>query len=557
MIASVTFTLPVAAFPGGPAVVGWLLLATAVVWSLRPAPPEDERWFLRWGWWLMLAAVLLAFRWPLIWLPHELYPDESQLLCGALTLRHDPVFWRSVDGGTAGPLDYYALLPAAFCPGVTAFAATRITAALLIWAGLVATGETLALVSGRQVARIAVLPVLAFAAFTTSPEFVHCSTELVPAALLAAAVFGLVRQGLRPSTPRVWLTALLLGAVPFAKLQAAPIALLLGLVLVVQEFRAGRRANVTTAIVAALLPTLAALTLVTLTDQRENMMIPYFLQNLFYSSGGRQPLAVVLREHWEQAVTNGYLPLWLTGSTVAVVAGLMRTPCSPRPLRRVGLIALAQVAAAIACVLAPGRPYQHYVNLMVMPLGLLAGLALAVVSAVLALRPAPRQRAAAVTFLLFTLAPQVALALSGRADPYAYYNNVATAPGPAHLELVRHVRALAAPGESLGLWGWRSALYVETGLHQATREAHTEFLFVTGPWQQYYLRRYFGDLLAAPPPVFADAVGPGNFRFTDRRWAHEVFPRLRDWLAANYVLAGEWDGVRVYVRRDRRPAGVN
>lgn len=533
------------------AVAGWLLLAAATAWSLRSAGPQEATGLRRWGWWGLTGAVLLAFRWPLIALPHELYPDETQLLSGALTLWHDPVFWRSVDGGTAGPLDYYALLPAALFPGATAFAATRITAAILIWGGLVATGETLALVSDRQVARIAVLPVLAFEALTTSPEFVHCSTELVPALLLAAALFGLVRQQVRPAAAPVWWTALLLGAVPYAKLQAAPIALVLGLVLLGQEIAAGRRGNVAPAIAAALLPTLVALAVVTVTDQAEHMMIPYFLQNLVYSSGGRQPVTTVWREQWQQSVTNGYLPLWLAGSSVAVLAGAMRTPCAPPPLRRAGLVALIQAAAALTCVLAPGRPYQHYLQLLVLPLGLIAGVALAVVSAVRALRPVPRPRAAAALFLLFTLVPQVARAVAGRTDPFAYYNNVATAPGPAHRELVRRVRALAAPGEALGLWGWRSALYVETGLHQATREAHTEFLFVRGPWQSYYLRRYLGDLQAARPPVFVDAVGPGNFRFADRRWGHEVYPLLRDWLEKNYEPAGDWDGVRVYARRGR------
>ena len=81
------------------------LLGVRVTTSVAPPP--------RWTWWLLLAGALLAFRWPTLWIPHQQNPDESQLIAGAIALRHDPVFRRSVDGGTAGPLDFYPLLPAA------------------------------------------------------------------------------------------------------------------------------------------------------------------------------------------------------------------------------------------------------------------------------------------------------------------------------------------------------------------------------------------------------------------------------------------------------------
>lgn len=55
-----------------------------------------------------MAAALPGFRWPLLWVPHHLNPDESRLIAGALARRHDPVFWHSVGGGTAGPLDYFS-----------------------------------------------------------------------------------------------------------------------------------------------------------------------------------------------------------------------------------------------------------------------------------------------------------------------------------------------------------------------------------------------------------------------------------------------------------------
>ncbi len=543
----------IATLLSGSAAFGWVLLAVALVLSVRPGPPGEISQLNRWGWWALLAGALVAFRWPLITLPHELYPDESQLLAGALTLRHDPMFWRSVDGGTAGPLDYYALLPAAFFSGTAGYAAARLTAALIIWGMLVAAGETLALVTSRTAARVAVLPALAFEALTTSPEFIHYSTELVPGLLLAAAVFAGVRQSLQPARGNLWAAALLLGAVPFAKLQAGPIAAALGLLLVMQEVVAGRPRNSGLLIGVALLPALLVAGLVTATDQAENMLIPYLLQNMQYTQIGRLPLREVVYQFGEQSVTNGYHALWLAGSAVVCFGAMFLLRDTPGRLRACAGAAAGLLAVTVFCILSPGRPYHHYLNLLTLPVMLLAGVALGLALQVGAGSEHPRSSLALGGFLLCTLLPQLALRASPRPDPFEYYNTVVSARGPAHRELVARIRTLAAPGEPLGIWGWRCSLYVETGQPQATRQAQSIFQWLTGPWQNYYLRRYYEDLVAARPPVFADAAGPGNFWFDKRIMGHEVFPLLRDWVQTNYRYVAEVDGVRIYSRADRAP----
>ena len=543
--------LSLAAFAAAPALAGWVLLLWATAGSLRDEQPGNKS--SRWTWWLLVLGVLVLFRWPLITLAHELYADETQMLASALTLRHDPVFWRSVDGGTAGPLDFYVLLPASFFPGTAGYAATRLTAVVLLWGLLVAAGETLALVTDRRVARAAVLPALAFEAFTTSPELVHYSTELVAALLLALAVCAIVRQTIRPADGNLWAAALLLGAVPFAKLQAGPIAAALGLGLIVFEHRAGRPRHVGLLIGAALLPSLLVAVGVTATGQAEHMLIRYFLQNSHYTQIGRLAPGEVVGQLWTQSVTNGYHALWLAGSAVFIIGAAGGAGPVPLPLRRSALAAAGLLAVSVFAILAPGRPYHHYLNLLTLPLTLLSGLALHHLRqsglggkySATALVPG--------VFLLCTLLPQLGLRASPRPDPFAYYNTTLSARGPEHHQLIAAIQSLSTPGEALGLWGWRSSLYVEAGLTHATREPTTLFQWVAGPWQNYYLRSYYENLVASAPPLFVDTAGPGNFWFDRRAMGHEVYPRLRDWVDTNYRLVGEWDGVRLYARRDRRP----
>ena len=544
--------LPLATLASATSLTGWALLLLATAWSLRNDQPPGKTGG-RWGWWLLLAGVLVAFRWPLIALPHELYADETELLAGALTLRHDPVFWRSVDGGTAGPLDFYALIPAALFPGTAGYAVTRLTAVLMVWGLLVAAGETLALVAGQRVARVAVLPALAFEALTTSPELVHFSTELVASLLLALAVFMIARQTLRSARGNLWAAALCLGSVPFAKLQGAPIAAALGLGLVWFETSAGRPRQAARLVGVALLPTLLVAAVVTATGQAEHMLIPYFLQNTHYTQIGRLPPGEVIGQLWAQSVTNGYHALWLAGNAVFCAGTILLARPWPGRLRRQALAATGLLAVSLGCVLAPGRPYHHYLNLLTFPVTLLTGLVLHHLVESRTSGKGPATTLILGGFLLCGQFPQLGLRATPRPDPYEYYNTTLSARGPEHQRLIATLQGLASPGETLGLWGWRSTLFVEAGLTQATREPTTLFQWLTGPWQNYYLRRYYESLVAAPPPVFVDTAGPGNFWFNNRTMGHEVYPRLRDWVDTQYRLVGEWDGVRVYARRDRRP----
>lgn len=535
-------------------VAGWLCLLLAVGVGARQlrgtASPR-----VQWGFWLLLGAALLCFRWPLISLPHELYPDESQLLAGAITLRYDSLFWRALDMGTAGPLDCYVLMPAAWFPGVAAYAVARVIGTLLVWATLVAIGEALAGITGLAMARVAALPALLFLTFTTSPEYIHHSTELVANLLVALAVLAGARQLRAPAPRYLWMAGLLLGAVPWAKLQLVPLAGAFGMLLIACEWSAGRRREILQLIVAALLPTLLVFVVLTVSDQMEHMIVPYLMQNFLYVQTGRQPLALVAHRQWDQAVTNGYIATWLAGAVLmsAITAIVCRRKIAPAT-RSLALCALGTLGVATLCILAPGRPYPHYLQLLLIPVTLLVGVAIVPWFAPAA-NP-PGARAGLLLFFLSLVAPLLALRLSPRPDPYAYYNLIATAPSAGHRELVAKLQSLSRPGEALGLWGWRSSLYVETGLRQATHESHPLALLITGPGQAYYLRTYYEKFVANAPPVFVDATGPGNFYFTDRRQGHQLFPRLRDWVQANYTLVAELDGARVYARNDRLAASL-
>ena len=510
-----------------------------------------------WRWSLVILGVLMIGRWP-TWFVRELNPDESQLIAGALTLRHDPVFWRSVNGGTAGPLDFYALLPAGWISGADGFLSARVTALCVIAIALIFAHQTIALVYGRQVARVTGFAALCFEALTLDFDLLHYSTEIASMGLLAVAFFLAVRRFVADADWR-WnlLGGILLGAVPFAKLQAAPMAALLGFGWIAGELWRNRQARSDwTRSVAALCagacgPLLMFAVILVFTGEWHHAVISYILGNIRYAAASNAPAKDIFL-----ALLSGEISLfcWLAGTAVWLLLTLP-LPRSPDPrARRITGIVVLFAFAALGCILAPRFPYVHYWQLFVVPWTLVIGAA----TGLIALGLEGRGTALRCGFLcacLFCTTGGLLAVRASELSPFigAMVYSQTHPQGVVACELTKYAR----PGEALGLWGWMNRYYLESGLRQATRDVQSIEEIVISPNRDYSRQLYLSDLRKAAPPVFVDAVGPGNFYFNDRRLAHDaVFPELAAYIQENYTRVAEIGGSRIYVRNDRRPSAV-
>ncbi|MEO7700409.1 MAG: hypothetical protein ABIZ04_14390 [Opitutus sp.] len=553
--------------------LGWVGLFGLIAWCLltpaRGAGDESVGVL----WWLVTAAVLLCFRWALVHAPFEFNPDEGQLLAGALTLRHDPVFWRSVDGFTAGPLDFYPLIPATFAGGLNSFTAERLTGLAGTFGAWVFAGEALALLAGRLIARAVVLPALAAYVFTTSPDFLYYSTEIAPVFLLSMAVWLFAKHVRRPTASNLWSIGLVLGAVPWSKLQATPLAGTLWLVVAIHESirsnvvhrwsrNAGPRTDhggadskklagsrlrvVPILLLAGIIPSLAFGAVATVTGQVHHLIISYVLNNFGYVQAAPLSLAATLSKQWGNATVNGTLGFWMAGILAFTVISLF-IPHKKPMAKAATVVALLLVAAALLAIAMPRRDTGHYLIFLSLPLMLCAGAALVVLCSGNLNTKQLYAKVGTALFLAAVLAPQLIWA---RSHPGPLYETDPTAASPARAELSRTIRQYAHSGEPLGVWGWASALYIDTGMYQATREGQTQPQINAGRWRSYFLKRYMEDLNASDPPVFVDTVGTGNY-MVHRSRAHESFPSLTEFLDRRYTFVEELGGMRIYVRKDR------
>jgi hypothetical protein len=173
-----------------------------------------------------VAGCLVMWRYPVLLL-NELNPDETQFIVAARKLFSDPMFFRSVDCGTSGPLNIYPLmLPALF--GLSPdYASSRLVGIFIIFLSIYTLYRAFALLVPDHVARIAILPLSGIFSVLSYWDFLHYTSEHVALLILSLSIYSCIRllrdsQGYRFY---MCILGLLTAAALFAKMQAVPMLL--------------------------------------------------------------------------------------------------------------------------------------------------------------------------------------------------------------------------------------------------------------------------------------------------------------------------------------------
>lgn len=503
-----------------------------------------------------MVAVLMAFRWPVIFNPRNAGIDEGLWIGGTLTLFKDPIFWRGVDGDSAGPLVFYALMPLGPL-GLLNFAGIKLAATLLLWAALWFSYAGLRAVWGDALARLGVLPAACFFAFETRLEFVSYSTEHVTLLLLAAGWWGVLRAVARPESlgPELgpWIVAgSALGAVPFAKLQGVPMAGLLVAAALAwavtrRTWTARRRVGAIATFAAAVcfVPLVFSLML-TAGLKWEDFWIPWIELNRARSAGAFGVDAAGGFLAWQFIAQTRLFQVLLFGAPLVAVAAVLARPQWRGARAWAAVVSIGLLGVSVAAALVPAYSF-HHLHFLVLPLALMAASTLAMGWSLPTGEPEWRRRGLLAVILMVLVVPQVALWLRrGNAGVPATPPSLRVETGPLALEILRR----AGADDRLIVWGTQHVLHAQTGLAQGTREANPRIPVVPPRFRDYYRRRYLADWERSRARFFVDQTSarPEDARLR-ARWGHEADPEVRDYVARHYDYMGEFEGMRLYVRK--------
>jgi hypothetical protein len=530
---------------------------------------------------LGIGAVLLAFRWPIVFSNVCLNVDEAATLAGADTLARFFKFWIYSDGVTHGPLNQYPLTLLALLGFPMDYTTARLFGLTMVWGALAGAYLMLLDAMDEIQARMAILPALAFFAFALDADFLHYSSEHVAMCLLSLGGYVYWHGLFTKKNRMVFFGALLLGSVPWAKMQGGPIAVLMsfGGILIMLFFHgassAGEKKKMTLAWLAgSLVPTLVILLLVTcwgawpdfasslklLTSYGGTVMFPDYqcptpfhsFQRLFLA-GSEQ-----FRAYWMPALATAFLalPFFLKKRTIRISTtedgGAMHPRFLPGAISmaRQGAffaLALAMTFGALVSITAAGKAFSHYVLFAILPFCILAAVCF---FGGLAPFLAKSEKEKAITILLFlcaTIIPQFVVR-GGLGTPYVPFKKEYTVMRTGPVAAV--INTYSKAGDTFALWGWYDQLPAETRLPLATRVSNISASLVPA-CRGFVIERFVSDVTVRRPKFFVDAVGPGRDVLTDRQTdGHEVVLPLQQLIAANYTLLADTDGARVYVLRE-------
>ena len=501
-------------------------------------------------------CVLFVARMPVFAFNIALNPDESQMIANAKKyIFVDMNTWRSVDTGSSGPLNSMVLMWPVLGLGRVTYFSARLTGAFLIGATWLFT--YLSLFRSIPQMRIFLAGMLmCFLAGTYFFDFVHYSSEHLPVALLAFSTY-IVILALHSRVRRSLLiaSALALGAIPFAKLQATPIAAVLGMMHVALiSFSVHvpwkQRIGDLAVLGAALVPALAILVPLAASGNLSDFWVSYIEWSRAYIQAPL-PFMVLMEMEW----TDQFLHWYADGCILVIIAGVTLWAArvidvDTRQAFMAGGAFLIFVVAMLTVFL-PGRPFTHYLILLASPLALVAGTLWPRSSFLFTMRKFPILigTAAACCFILAT---------GLYASTPIRLNLTITAieqPGNAG-----NVFAWNPPAEAgLLIWGWMPEWYAMSPFVPATREVTTYNQLVESPLKGYFRDRLIGDFKAHRPALVVDAVAPNSFFFKDpKNQGLQTFPELAGLVAAGYgAVTTSPDCPRIYIRNDLVPSWRN
>jgi hypothetical protein len=410
-------------------------------------------------------------------------------------------------------------------------------------------------------------------------DYVHYTSEHVSIAILSVALLIVCQFYSSDSTnqsKKIFALGLLLGMIPYAKLQALPMAAVIALIFLHILWQKNfQRSNFFIIIFVFVVgcmffPTLIFLYLV-IFSLSEEFWRSYIQQNLFYATQGitRKPLDFFQksRRFWRMLGRSNDTKILFSLTGIVLILGLpflikKRGSLTHNIVQSNSFIfvyySLAIVVAAIYSITKTGSSFTHYLLFLMVPSGFLIGVFLGEIQKSL---PAPELTIKNLKPPLFTIIIAIIfvssflqVAKSIKTGNH-YLNNrrqyIENYTSPVAKTIIKY----ASAGESMAIWGWASKLHVETGIVQATRDDSTFWQIVPNPQQPYFLKQYRDDLLNSKPRLFIDSIAPNCdycFFKNEKTQRHEKFPEIAKVVSQNYKLVDEVQGVRIYVKKETR-----
>jgi hypothetical protein len=513
---------------------------------------------------VVLIAFILSFRIPLIIYGVQNI-DESLWIATAKTLSQDLRPWVSAETGTGGPLIPISLIPLKIFNVPIDHGTLKLMSGVVMILNVALLYMGFTRLIGLGLARLVILFLATAVAVMRTSDMIAYNSEHIVILLLCISFYllsRLYRSGAGKYNYRIVALGFALGLVPYAKLQGAPMALLMGLVACLITYMTLDIKSLRLLIISALAPTILVLLIVYLTGGLNEFWLSYIKNNLFYATAVENNN---LTNRWnvlkEIIFQPDELQFFFYSCFVFILIGLFIILIALRKISRENkimiLLSLLFLFVSMYCIAAPGRPFGHYLLLMLIPLTMVVAFILHSICSIIKINWNERKLSiflirffASALFICitslyffkkeFTFRPQYLV------KAREYYDGFCL-----HGDVVAILNRYYEPGDKMAIWGWGTGLFEGTKYLMGTRDGATPLQIETGPLQAHYLRRYLKDLQVNKPKIFVETISPSFFRFDDRsKSGFENFPLIANYIKTDYNFEGEIGTARYFFRKD-------
>jgi hypothetical protein len=522
----------------------YLLCSSSLILGITGKSLQDCRAWVS-GWVLASMTTFILCRLPVIGLNSALNPDESQLIANASKFMTDMSTWRSVDTTSSGPINSFVLMWANALGGSGSFVTARLTLVAFLCAAWV---MLFAATAGKPLLLRIVVGTLTMLCFSGASADLHYTSEAVSVALLA---LGLMVAARHINAAVGWrslaIGAFALGLVPFAKLQAAPVAAVIG---IWQFGYAAARGSGTQRIknlaalgAGACLPAVALLVPLALTEGLQDFWNSYIVWAQLYvvPSLSFAQLVETVGSSSTYGFSGPIVELFFIGCLSVCACGVIGWICGlnrfhPRELQTL-LLAAAVVLVSIFVVIRPGRMFPHYLYLLVIPSAFFAACSWGTRAA--------RWRPFVAHGRLMRACQTAAVALCAASFLGAVlsFSEVMIIHPPLEVRAADRLFSagnLLRDGDAarprLLIWGWMPQWYVYSDAIPATRDIHTYNQMMPSILRSYFRSRLLQEVNTSPPEYIIDAAASGSFWYTNpSEDGLATFPALQQIVDTQYT----------------------
>lgn len=494
---------------------------------------------------ILAVLILIWGRFP-SWLWPEQNADESQAIATAITFYHDPRYWLSVDTGSHGPLVSLPLVIEKLFGVSPSYAAARAIGTLMLGYSIYFCFDIGRRWFGPLAVKLAALPLILAMSFTVTADFVAYNGEW-PILLCLAMGGSLADRAVRETDARVverrlFASGVVLGLVPWIKLQGVPSAVIVAILVGSASRHSHRRVLAIAG--GFLLPTLIFMTYVIVIGAFRDFVHGYLAFAVNYIERDSQTWTGRLSSQFEWILLAPMIDGFIGPAASSLFflllgcfSGELRTNMR---LRQLGIATLLFMVAGYE-VYRPGNRFVHYLLLFSLPMVLmLAGL----LQAWLATLPGGARPLLFASYCAITTFWPLS-------DRLAHGTGITgVAPQDPRESVGRQILRYAHSDDRLVVWGWEARFHVFTRLRQGVRYA--VMWGIEPPRDPVFMNNLISDFDAAPVPVFLESVSESSFKLRDRSmYGIEQFPQIDLRIRRDYELVYEEFGMRLFVRKDR------